>query len=198
MYCPKCGTENDEDAKYCQKCGLILKKDMHKRNIPRNEKNEGMSKTVKGLIIACVILIAGIGVAAGMLLTNPSTNTTIYQVAPNTASQTPTTQQYQATWHEIATYTGPGEVNSAFSIRGSQFKVTMSAVPMITYNTNYLDVGVASGNYLVGRGSLSWTSNENPNKKEAVIPVSQGSGSYSIGIVPTDIESYRVTVWDYY
>jgi hypothetical protein len=157
-----------------------------------------MSNLVKGLIIACVILIAGIGVSAGMLLTNPDTNTTVYQVVPNSESQTPTTQQYQPTWHKVNVYTGPGQDNGDFSIQGNQFKVTMSAVPMVTYNINYLDVYVNKGNSIVGSGTLSWSESENPNKKETSIMVNQGHGTYTVTIYPTDIQNYDVTVWDYY
>lgn len=149
------------------------------------------------MIVVIVVLVAVLGVTAGMLFQKPSQNI-ILPSNTTTSTATPQSNVYQPTWHQVATYTGPGSVNSVFSIKGNQFKVTMSAVPKITYNTNYLDVGVASGNYLVGRGSLTWSSNENPDKKENVIQVSQGSGTYEIGIVPTDVESYTVTVWDYY
>ncbi len=199
VYCPKCGSYNDEDAKYCEKCGENLKRDIHSRNVSRIDGNRsnGMSTSLKALIVVCIILVVGISVAVGMLVTQPSTNTAS-QVTTSAAQQTPTTQQYQPTWHEVVTYTETSGSNYAFSIRGSQFKVTMSAVPMITFNNNYLDVTVSNGNNIVGSGSLSWSPNENPNKKESVIPVSQGAGTYAIQIVPTDIQSYSVTVWDYY
>lgn len=203
MFCPKCGTNNDDDAKYCEGCGQSLQKGVNKRDVLDKEKNNsnGMSNGVKALIVVCIVLIAGIGVTAGMLLQKPaSTAVNTTQAAPTTTTttQSSSAQPYQPTWHKAAVYTGPGEIDSSFSIRGNQFKVTMSAVPMITYNANYLDVAVGSGNYLDGSGSLGWTANENPVKKETVFQVSQGRGTYEIQIVPADIESYTVTVWDYY
>jgi hypothetical protein len=196
MFCPKCGARYDEDAKYCERCGESLQKSIHERNVLSKEKDEssGMSSSVKALIVVCILLIAGIGVTAGMLLQKPI-NTTA-QVASST--QPSTSQSNQPAWHQVANYTGPDAVNGTFSIQGTQFKVTISAVPMITYNTNYLDVAVGSGNYLAASGTLSWTATESPAKKESVISVSQGQGTYDIEIDPTDIQNYTVTVWDYY
>jgi Predicted membrane protein len=206
MFCPKCGTDNDDDAKYCEGCGRSLQKGIHEQNIQNKQKNEssGMGNGVKALIVICVVLVAGIGITAGMLLQNPSSS-----VANNskqdhviTTTQSSDTQTYQPTWHKVAVYTGPGEDYGSFTIKGNQFKVTMSAVPAITYTTNYLDVYVYEGNTIgintVGSGTLSWSETENPDKKEDSILVSQGSGIYTLDILPTDIDNYAVTVWDYY
>ena len=61
MYCPKCGLNNDEDAKYCEKCGTLIKK-----NTKTGEEHTGTS--VKYLIVICVILVAGLGIVAGYIL----------------------------------------------------------------------------------------------------------------------------------
>jgi hypothetical protein len=196
MFCPKCGTRYNEDVKYCERCGEPLQKSIHKRNVLSKERAEsgGMSNGIKALIVVCAILVAGMGITAGMLLQKHVNTTT--QVASTT--QPSTSQSNQPAWHSVANYTGPGAMNGTFSIQGSQFKVTMSAVPEITYKTNYLDVDIGNGNYLVASGTLGWTATENPAKKETVISVSQGSGTYDIEINPTDIQKYSVTVWDYY
>ena len=208
MFCPKCGTKNDDDAKYCEGCGQSLQKGVNEREMLDREKNNsgGMSNGVKALIVVCIILIAGIGVAAGMLLQKPaSTAANATQPAPTTTvttTQSSDTQPYQPTWHKVAVYTGPGEDYGSFTIKGDQFKVTLSAVPAITYTSNYLDVYVYEGNTVgyntVGSGTLSWGDTENPAKKEDSILVSQGSGTYTLDIMPTDIDNYAVTVWDYY
>lgn len=207
MFCPKCGTKNDADAKYCEGCGQSLQKGVNKRDILDKEKNNssGMSNGVKALIIVCIVLIAGISVTAGMLLQKPaSTATNVTQAAPatTTTTQSSSAQPYQPTWHKVAVYTGPGEDYGSFTIRGNQFKVTLSAVPAVTYTSNYLDVYVYEGNTVgydtVGSRTLSWGDTENPIKKEDSIVVSQGSGTYTLDILPTDIDNYAVTVWDYY
>lgn len=196
MFCPKCGTRYNEDTKYCERCGESLQKSIHERNVLAKERaeNGGMSNGFKALMVVCIILMAGIGVTAAYMLQKPADTTA--QVAPT--AQPSTSQSNQPSWHQVAVYTGPGAVNGTFSIQGSQFKVTISATPMITYKTNYMDVAVGSGDYLVASGTLSWTAAEDPAKKENVISVSQGSGTYDIEINPTDIQNYNVTVWDYY
>lgn len=209
MFCPKCGTENDDDAKYCEGCGQSLQKGVNKRDMINKEKNSsgGMSNGVKALIVICIILIAGIGVTAGMLIQKPASSTAANttQAAPAatvTTTQPSSNQPYQPTWHKVAVYTGPGEDFGSFTIKGNQFKVTMSAVPSITYTSNYLDVYVYEGNIIglnqISSGTLSWGDTENPVKKEDSIIVSQGSGTYTLDILPTDIDNYAVTVWDYY
>ena len=208
MFCPKCGTKNDDDAKYCEGCGQSLHKGINKKDMLDKERNNsgGMSNGVKALIVVCIVLIAGIGVTAGMLLQKPaSTAVNTTPAAPTTTTtttQSSSAQPYQPTWHKVAVYTGPGEDYGSFTIRGNQFKVTMSAVPAVTYTSNYLDVYVYEGNTVgydtVGFRTLSWGDTENPIKKEDSIVVSQGSGTYTLDILPTDIDNYAVTVWDYY
>jgi len=208
MFCPKCGTKNDDDAKYCEGCGQSLHKGINKKDMLDKERNNsgGMSNGVKALIVVCIVLIAGMGVTAGMLLQKPaSTAVNTTPAAPTTTTtttQSSSAQPYQPTWHKVAVYTGPGEDYGSFTIRGNQFKVTMSAVPAVTYTSNYLDVYVYEGNTVgydtVGSRTLSWGDTENPIKKEDSIVVSQGSGTYTLDILPTDIDNYAVTVWDYY
>lgn len=195
--------KNDDDAKYCEGCGISLQEDIHKQNVAIKGRtgSGGMSNNVKGLIVICIALIAILGVAAGMLLQKPS-EVVLTQANTSNSDQQTSTQPYQPTWHKLAVYTGPGEDYGSFTIKGDQFKVTMSAVPAITYNTNYLDVYVYNGNTvgvnMINSGSLSWTESENPDKKETSILVPQGSGIYTLDIIPTDIDNYAVTVWDYY
>jgi len=194
MFCPKCGTRYDGNIRYCERCGESLQKSIHERNVLSKEMAEsgGTGRGTKALIIVCIILIVGIGATAGVLLQKSANNTQ----APNT--QQSTSGSNQPTWHQVAAYTGPGVVNETFSIRGSQFKVTMSALPVVNYKNNYLGVAIGSGNYLIDSGTLSWSATESPAKKENVISVSQGNGTYNIVITPTDIQSYNVTVLDYY
>lgn len=57
MKCPKCQHNNDEDAKYCEKCGSPLK---------RPEENGRNIKTI--LIVAIVVLVAILGISVGYIL----------------------------------------------------------------------------------------------------------------------------------
>ena len=71
MFCPKCGTENEGDANYCEGCGQSLQNGINKRNTIKT-KNNGMSRGIKALIVLCVVLVVGIGVTEGMLLQKSS------------------------------------------------------------------------------------------------------------------------------
>ena len=79
MFCPKCGTKNDEDAKYCKGCSQSLQKDIP--NYKEKNENSGINKGVKTLIAICVVLIAVIGVTAGMLLQKSSGSPQQYQLS---------------------------------------------------------------------------------------------------------------------
>ena len=67
MKCPKCGFNNDEDAKFCEQCGISLNAGS---KIIREIKT---NSNVKYLAILCIVLVVGIGITAGMVL-NKNTN----------------------------------------------------------------------------------------------------------------------------
>ncbi len=67
MFCPKCGTKNKENAKFCEKCGNNL-------NAASKITKKNAGSPVKFLIVICVILVAGLGIAAGYILNPGSTS----------------------------------------------------------------------------------------------------------------------------
>ena len=71
MICPKCKYNNDEDARYCEKCGASLKK----------SESKGINKNTKILIVACVILVAAFGISVGYILNGSSVNNNPTQAA---------------------------------------------------------------------------------------------------------------------
>lgn len=80
MQCPKCGTNNDSDAKYCEKCGTPL-------NGSAKGIEENTSPAVKYLIVICVILVAGLGIAAGYIFQGHPAASNSTQVQSNVISQ---------------------------------------------------------------------------------------------------------------
>ena len=80
MHCPKCGTNNDSDAKYCEKCGIRI------NGLPKTNE-ENTSPAVKYLIVICVILVAGLGIAAGYIFQGHPSNSNSTQVQSNIISQ---------------------------------------------------------------------------------------------------------------
>jgi hypothetical protein len=91
--CQKCGHTNDSDATFCENCGANLETTFS-RGLPRESvKNEGgMNKSIKILIVVCVILVAGLGITAGALMemnkvgTVPVTNTSSVSQSTNPTS----------------------------------------------------------------------------------------------------------------
>ena len=64
VVCPKCGTKNEEDAKYCAQCGTDLKTGAYpsRRHKPRREEEcFGIPKggTFVGLAIGVIIILWG-------------------------------------------------------------------------------------------------------------------------------------------
>jgi len=189
MICPECGNQNDNDARFCEKCGKQLK----------GKKSSGMSNTVKGLIIVCFVLVCLLGVAAGLLMhqdtqptvtnTNQSTDDTV---------ESPQDNVYQPTWHKIESFSGAGDDYQTFTTKGNRFKITFSSVPMITYEPSWMDVYVYKDNELVGSRQIYWAGSESPDKKTATLEVNTGPGTYQVSISTLDLESWKLAVWDYY
>lgn len=88
LYCKNCGYENDADASFCEKCGVNLS--------PSNSQkpSKGMSTTNKILIVAVIVLIAGVGISAGALLTS---NTPKQPIVNNSTPQNTTSTEIQTT-----------------------------------------------------------------------------------------------------
>jgi len=65
VVCPKCGTKNEEDAKYCAQCGANLETGAYpSRRYKRKREEEcfGIPRggTVVGLAIGVIIIISGL------------------------------------------------------------------------------------------------------------------------------------------
>ena len=114
--CPNCGSENDVGAKFCEKCGA----DLVSRRMPRPFQSppikEGMATSTKILIIACIILVAGLGLTIGILWQSNVANT------PVSVSQSGEQVTYKASWHEVASFTEPATTTVPFRPRGNALK----------------------------------------------------------------------------
>ena len=70
VYCSKCGVQNADDAKYCQGCGVKLRKNGESNNA---EKSKGGKETKTGLfaflvLIGILLIFYGIFFAIGNTL----------------------------------------------------------------------------------------------------------------------------------
>lgn len=53
VYCPECGEDNRDNAKFCHECGA----DLSKNNIKTND-NKGVSDSKKFMIAALIVVLA--------------------------------------------------------------------------------------------------------------------------------------------
>lgn len=66
MYCTKCGTQNDDDSRFCINCGTDLQK---VDTVKIVKKDEGKSRNIKGILkIAVIIIIAAIIIISAIIL----------------------------------------------------------------------------------------------------------------------------------
>lgn len=155
-----------------------------------------MDKSRKILIMVFIILLAVLGITVGVLLeknkgevafnNSVSVNQSTVQVTSN------------ATWHQVANYTEPTHGLMNFTIQGQKCKVFISATPQPNYDINILTVDLLKNNSALTTGRIAWESNETVTRKETTMEVSAGPGNYQVNIYVTNLQSWNVTVWDYY
>lgn len=87
MYCKRCGNENDDDASFCEKCGQNLGSTTQKTL-------KQSINTTKVLIVVVIVLITGVGISVGALLTS---NTQTQPIANNSTPQNITSSETQTT-----------------------------------------------------------------------------------------------------
>jgi hypothetical protein len=194
--CQNCGHENDMDADFCESCGSNLKPTMSSRTYPK--KQEGMAQSTKILIIVCIILVAGLGITAGALMQMSKGGGAVV-TNTSSVSQSPTKVTNQATWHEIASYTGTIDDMRSFNTQGTKFKIVMSATPQQNYNTNSMQVDVSnSNNNIITSSNIDWTPTEAVTQKEKSIEVTSNPGTYYLTVTTNSLASWTVKVYDYY
>jgi len=84
-FCPKCGENNDADAKFCEKCGTNLKSSFMLAEGPKVAKKT--DSNVKYLLLICVVLVVVLAVAAAYLFYSHPAASNASQTPNNTISQ---------------------------------------------------------------------------------------------------------------
>lgn len=188
------------DAQYCEKCGTKLsQKSGYNSSFNQQQENKGMSTRTKVLIVAIIVIVGVLGVTAGILMQANKINT-VTNNSQVTVSESPEQVTHKADWHEIGAFTGSGTKNdfANFQTKGDQFKVVMSAKPVLNYNANSLDVDVGTNHGNVGHDRLEWGPNDSVTVKEKTITITAPSGSYSLDIYSFNLENWTIKVYDYY
>jgi len=140
VFCKKCGHENEDDALYCENCGADLS----------SPQPSGMSKTNKILIIVVVVLIASVGLTAGILLTskspvtnNTTDNTSVTGTDPKTTTttsndpKTTTTTSNDPKLIDTGSTSGSDSSSGPFSFEWKTFEVDKDN--LIIYSTYTID-----------------------------------------------------------
>jgi len=193
MICRNCGHENDRDAAFCEKCGTRLPEYGRRQRVP---EKTGMGSSTKLLIVAVVVLIAILGVAAGALMTMNKDSTSAN--TPVSVSQSPEQVTYKADWHQVTSFSGVSDDYRSFSIKGQRFKMVMSATPTMNYNTNFMNVDISGTSGIIGSGNLNWGPTDALTNKEKTVEFTGPPGTYYSQVTTKDLQSWTVTVYDYY
>lgn len=183
MRCSNCGYNNDNDAKFCEKCGANL------GHVP--QKASGMSTTNKILIIAVIVLILLVGIVAGMLLTsnapvnNTTVNNTSVAVSDPVTTQTNTTDTNSPKLIDSGSTSGTDSTDGPFTFEWKTFEATENN--LIIYST-----------YTAGTRSVKQTNTlkKYDDMRVEIIVEPKASGKSSYDTVTTMFGAS--TVVDYY
>lgn len=145
MKCPKCGTENDNSAKFCKRCGAELKqKSINHGNMISSMQKEQSSDTTK-LIIAALIVIVVVLAGAFVYLygfNNDNGGDDAVQVQPNSQDSVDNTtddnnQPAQTTAASTSQPSSKTQASSPLTILGGSFS-TGSGLSDKTYASIYV------------------------------------------------------------
>ena len=198
MICQNCGHENDMDATFCDNCGARLARNPDFGRRRSDPARDGMSKSTKILIVAVVVLVGILGVTAGLLLQSDKNATMTPDNGQTSVSQSGEKVTYKADWHKVTSFSGTDDDYRSFNIKGQQFKVVMSATPMMNYNTNFMSIDISDTSGIIGSGEINWGPTDALSSKEKTVKVTGPPGTYWVDVLTKDLESWTVTVYDYY
>lgn len=205
--CPRCGTENPEDAKLCKSCKRLLRMPPKSPIYDKKESKEGILETwnnqSNGIKIASIIGVCCLGLIlivgiSGMLSPDKNTVNSTNQPAQTSTPSQSSTQAQSATWHSIATFTGTGDKDTdSFTTKGNKFKI------QITGTTSSLEYGSISffaypegeTKSYVGQGSIDKFS-QNTQSDESIVTASPGN--YYLSVIAANMDNWNIQVFDYY
>lgn len=197
-YCPKCGTENDDNSSFCETCGERLSQ-INKKNIDnKSSKNE---KILIGVIVVLLIAFIIIGTYAYVTLidNNPiseiNSNNPINRIIDNSNSAVST--ENTKNWHKIGEYNGVDDDTIKITSGGNKIKIVTSAMPIKNYANNFMITKISQNDYNVVSSDLSWNSHSAVAEKSDTIELSN-SGTYYIYISSYELKYWNLEIYEYY
>ncbi|MCC7554001.1 MAG: zinc ribbon domain-containing protein [Methanobacteriaceae archaeon] len=189
MFCQNCGTKNDEDAIYCEKCGLKLIK-----------KPENSNKNILIIILIVILVIASL---AGLFifLSNNSNSDVSQNNVPSMGSdenlRNVENSNHPKTWNQINSYSGVSDYTTGVNIKGDKIKVEFSAFPIKNYADNHMKVDVYKDGKYLDSSSVSWNGKSAVATRSNNIELSYGPGNYQIYVDGYELVSWNMVVYEW-
>lgn len=211
MKCNQCGFENNDNAKFCTKCGASL---VQKEPAvpPTKKSNNNSMYIIIALVVIIVLLVATIGFFAFNQNSAPaqsndaaqsdsskvdqsddsdgdsgSAQTTSSESKPQTTSSTPAKSK---SWELIGSYSGSGSGSQTVNVPAGKIMVKLSAYPIKNYATNHLYVTGSSAS-----GGVDWgPTSDVETRSDSFEYTSSSSQSFTINYYETvswEVEFYR-------
>ena len=190
-FCPKCGTDNDDDSTFCRNCGERLS-GINTLNTKKDNEN---NKIFLAAIIVLLIAIAIIGIYAVIGLNNNSDNIVVVNDSNSSASDNSNVNT--KSWHKIDSFNGVGDFSITLNSKGNPTRIVSSAMPLQNYADNYMVTTVDKNGYTVGISNLTWNSTNTASKKSDTIEFT-GSGTYFISVSAYELEYWNLEIYEYY
>lgn len=165
--CKSCGHENDMDAIFCENCGSKLNNSTLAGGPPKKGpmEEEGMAQSTKILIAVIVILVIGVGIAAGYMIKN--TQQTLPVVANQNTSNVSSNQVSKTTGFPVS------ETPNLASV----IQKNNGTIASVTYGTVTLDKNQCL--YILAKGIVMINNNQ-----QGSIPInSYGNAANPAGTV---------------
>jgi len=200
--CPKCKTENMDNAGFCQNCGTELSSLKGSVN-PNNTSTNGISgfwnnqnkggKIAIGIGVCCVGLLILFAIGS-MATPDKNTATTQNTTTATTPAQTTTPA---VTWHSVANFTGSGDKDTpSFTTKGNKFKVVINAStssPQYAVMSFFAYPEGESTNY-VGNGDMGTFSQSSQSDE---FEVTASPGTYYLSVIAANLNKWHIEVFDY-
>lgn len=185
MKCNECGFDNNDGAKFCARCGKLMKQE--------SKSSKSNSNVVIAILIIVIILLVGVG-GFFVLSGNNSQESTVPVIAEENVQTDEVSSQTVPTksWVEIGSYSGSGSGSKTINVPEGEIKIKLSAYPIKNYATNYLTVSGSNGQY----GGVDWGSNSAvETRSDSFTYTSSSSETFVIDYYET--VSWEVTFYRY-
>lgn len=204
MFCPKCGSENPDNAQFCQKCGMSLKNSriVKKPSAPNSDKDVTKlwnKQTLKGkfILLFIVIAILLIGVLAVMATVNDNlTRLSLYNVDSEGSGEASATIIDNSSEYIL---NGSSEPNATVIINSKDLNITNQTINLDSNNKftykikipkNFTDSQIKIKASKTGKDDsyieLTLKKSED-NQSEDTPQNNQATGKYSVGNSKFDI-----------